>query len=435
VSGTSRPAAPESEPLPRQLSALGVWLLIINGTIGAGIFGLPGEAARLAGAFSPWVFVLCAALMLPIMLSFAELSSHFTGTGGPVKYTGAVYGPFAGFQAGWAFYVARLTAFSANLVLLVTTLGYFWPAAGEPGLRLALLFLLTAAFVWLNVVGAKQAIRSLGVLTLLKFLPLIALVAVGLWQMPTAVLTAVQGELPVDTPLGRVVLIVFYAYVGFESGLVPAGEARDPRRDMPRALVWAIAVVAVLYFLLQSVSLAALPNLGAAQRPLVEVGAVLLGPAGAVLLTLGVIVSVGGNLVGSMFSTPRVTYSLALAGQLPAWFARVHARFQTPHVSILFYGVLAFLLAAGGSFVWLAGLSVVTRVLIYIACISTLPTLRRRHGDEPSAVRLPGGYLIPGVAVLVCLWLLTNAAARDFVVTAVFLAVGSGLYWLAQRRN
>ena len=135
----STPETPalRSEPLARQLTALGVWLLVINGIIGAGIFGLPADAARLAGSFSPWVFVICAALMLPVMLSFAELASHFDGTGGPVRYAGSVSGRYAGFQAGWAFYIARLTAFSANAVLLVSAIGCFWPGADDPGTRTA----------------------------------------------------------------------------------------------------------------------------------------------------------------------------------------------------------------------------------------------------------------------------------------------------------
>ena len=146
-----------SEPLARQLSALAVWLLVINGIIGAGIFGLPAEAARLVGGFSPWVFAICAALMLPVMLSFAELASHFDGTGGPVRYAGSVFGPAAGFPAGWAFYIARLTAFSANAVLLVSAIGYFWPGADDTGGRLALLFTVCAGLTTVTLIGTRNA--------------------------------------------------------------------------------------------------------------------------------------------------------------------------------------------------------------------------------------------------------------------------------------
>ena len=422
------------EPLARQLSALGVWLLVINGIIGAGIFGLPADAARLAGSFSPWVFVICAALMLPVMLSFAELASHFDGTGGPVRYAGSVFGRYAGFQAGWAFYIARLTAFSANAVLLVSAIGYFWPGADDPGARLALLFSVCAGLTAITVVGTRNAMSSLGVLTLLKLVPLVALVAYGLLRLPDAMRQSVLATPPVDVNLGAVVLLVFYAFVGFESGLVPAGEARNPRRDMPRALFWAIGVVAILYFGLQTVSLAVLPDLASTKRPLVEVSGELFGPVGALVMMTGMAASVGGNLAGALFSTPRITYALALDGSLPAWFATVSARFSTPSFSILVFGAAAFLLAAGGSFIWLAGLSVLTRVLIYVGCIAALPALRRRAADDPAAMRLPGGLLIPGLAVFICLALLTQVKPMDYLATGVMLGVGSVLYALARRR-
>jgi amino acid transporter len=239
--------------------------------------------------------------------------------------------------------------------------------------------------------------------------------------------------MPEGSPLGRVVLLVFYAFVGFESGLVPAGEARDPRRDMPRALLWAIGVVSVLYFGLQAVTLAALPNLPEAKRPLVEASGALFGPAGAAVMMAGIAASVGGNLAGSLFSTPRITYALALDGSLPGGFAAVSTRFGTPAVSITVFGTVAFLLAAGGSFVWLAGLSVVARVLIYLGCIAALPGLRRHAGGGTGVMRLPGGLLIPLLAALTCVALLTQVRLSDYRATAAMLGVGSVLYALTRR--
>jgi amino acid transporter len=276
---------------------------------------------------------------------------------------------------------------------------------------------------------------SLGLLTILKLAPLAALVAYGLVAFPGSVLDAIRAAPPPDARLGTAVLVVFYAFVGFESGLVPAGEARNPRRDMPRALYWAIAVVALLYFGLQSVSVAALPGLADTTRPLVEVGGALFGPAGALVVMGCMVASVGGNLSGALFSTPRVTYALSRDGQLPGAFGRVSARFGTPAVSIIVFGAVAFLLAAAGSFAWLAGLSVLTRVLIYVGCIAALPALRRRSGREPGVLRLPGGLLIPAIAVCVCLALLTQVKGGDYLVTGAMLGVGSVLYMVARWRR
>lgn len=421
------------EPLRRELSAWGLWLLMVNGMIGAGIFGVPAQAERLAGAFSPWVFVIGALVIAPVMFCFAALAGRFAGTGGPALYVGHAFGPFAGFQAGWAFYVARLTAFGANLNLLATSVAYLLPDTGGPVLRLTLLVLVVGGMIWVNVVGARTAIRSLGVLTLVKLLPLLAMALVGAWHLDAGVVAAV-AQPPAPVELGAAILLVIYAYVGFESGLVPAGEAKDPRRDMPRALLWALATAALLYALIQTGAQSVLPELADSERPLVDAGERWLGTAGAVAVLVGVVASVGGNLVGSMFTTPRITYRLGLDGQLPAWFAAVHPRHGTPANSVWLYGVLALLLAVTGSFVWLAVLSVFTRLLIYSACIAALPAAGRGAPVDPAAFRLRGGGLVPGLALLACAGLASQVSLASVLATGALLLVGSGLYALARRR-
>jgi amino acid transporter len=421
-----------TEPLRRQLSVLGLWLLAINGMIGAGIFGVPAAAQALAGDFSPWLFVLCALLIAPIMLCFAELASAFADTGGPVLYARTAFGPFAGFQAGWAFYVARLTAFAANLNLLVVSIGYFWPASNGALARTGLLAAITAAMIWVNTVGARAAMASLGTLTVLKLLPLLAFAAYGAVQVDTGVFMQLESA-PAAADLGAALLLVIYAFVGFESSVVPAGEARNPRRDMPRALLAALLVAAGLYALIQLAAQTLLPGLANSERPLLAAGEAWLGSAGALAVALGVLASVAANLLGSMFSTPRISYRLAIDGQLPEWFGAVHARHSTPANSILCYGVAAFVLAASGSFVWLAVMSVLTRLLLYLACIASMPAVRRQAGGG-QGLRLAGGWPVPALAVAVCLGLLTQVEWRAVVATAALLGIGSLLFLAARRR-
>lgn len=427
------PTASAPEPLRRELSALTLWLLMINGMVGAGIFGVPAEAQRLAGGFSPWVFVLCALAIAPVMLCFAQLAGRFSGTGGPALYVGHAFGPFAGFQAGWAFYVARLTAFAANLNLLVTSTGYLVPAAGGTVVRNVLLLTLTAAMTWVNVVGARAAMRSLGALTVAKLVPLVAMAGAGLWALDADVFLA-ASEPPPPGELASAILLVIYAYVGFESGLVPAGEAKQPRRDMPRALLWALVTATALYALIQLGAQSLLPDLAQSERPLVDAGERWFGPVGAVVVLLGIVASVGGNLVGSQFSTSRISYRLALDGQLPEWFARVHPRHATPANSVIAYGLAAALLAVTGSFVWLAVMSVFVRLLIYVACIAAMPAAERQPGAGDTGFRLRGGYLVPGLGLLVCLGLASQVSPASMLATAALLAFGSLLYVLARRR-
>ncbi len=427
-------ASERDAALPRSLGIGAIWLLTVNGMVGAGIFGLPGGAAKLAGGFSPVVFALCAVLILPVLLCFAELASRFRSSGGPALYATEAFGPFMGFQAGWLFYVARAIAFSANSVLMVDSIGYFWPAAAEGAMRTLLLASICGGLALVNVVGTVQAVRSLSVLTALKFAVLVGLVAVGLAFAGDGALRQVALSPMPDGSLDAAIVLVIYAYVGFEQAVVPAGEARDPARDMPRGLLLGLAVVAVLYVLIQMVSLAVLPDIAASATPLLDVAATLMGPLGASLLMLGVLASVGGNLAGTMFATPRLSYSLGLDGRLPLWFARVNPRFSTPANSIVFFAALSFAMATFGSFLWLATASVLTRLLLYILTCAAVPALRRRHAGR-SGFALPLGPLFPALGIVACAWLLLNVNREAMLLTAAFVLAGSGLYALQRWRT
>lgn len=429
---TARADTPASG-LPRRLTLFGLWLLMINGMIGAGIFGLPASAAGLTGRFSPLLYLLCALLIAPIMLCFAELGSATRESGGPARYVGQAFGPLAGFQTGWALYIARMTAFAANLNLLLVTLAHFLPVLNEGIARLAGLAALTGLMAWINILGVQRAIRSLAGLTLLKLGPLVLLVVLGLcWLGTQGHGTAAIALWPApEAEFGAGVLLVIYAYVGFEAGLIPGGEALRPQRDMPRALLFSLGVCTLLYVLLQWLCMVYLSDLEGSSRPLVQLAEQLLGPPGGILLVLTIAASVGANLLGSMFSAPRISFALGAQGSLPAPFAAVHPRYLTPAYSILCYALLCWALASSASFVWLAGLSVLSRLLIYLACILALP--RVRAGAPADALRLPLGKTIPALAILACLALLSQVSWPSVLATAGLLAVGSGLYGLARR--
>lgn len=420
------------ESLKRQLTVVGLWLLAINGMIGAGIFGVPAKTFALAGEFSPWIFVICAILIAPIMLSFGELASSFRSTGGPMLFVGMAYGPFAGFQAGWAYYVARITAYSANMNLMVLSVGFFWPAAAEPVPRLVLMAIASVIIIGLNIVNAKATMGYLGIITLLKLSPLVALALYGLFSWDGSAVESI-AQVPNVTDMGAALLLVIYAYVGFESSTVPAGESKDPQRDMHRALVMALVVATALYALIQLAAQQLVPDLAQSDGPLLAAGEAWLGPIGASLVAIGIVTSVGGNLISSTFSSARISYRMGLDGYLPKWFSALNASYATPVYSVLFFGIAGFLLSASGSFVYLAVLSVFTRLMLYLACFVSMPAVRRN--GEANSYRLPGGWFIPGSAILVCLGLLTQVSVSSVLATLGLLAVGTVLYLTVSRKT
>lgn len=419
--------------LPRHLSLFGLWLLVVNGLIGAGIFGLPGGAARLAGEYSPLIYLFCALLILPILLCMAELASYFRGSGGPVRYGTAAFGPFVGFQAGWLYYIARLVSFAANTVLLVDSIAYFWPAATSGSNRAIILTSIILALTLINVVGSVRAMRSLAALTVIKFAVLLLLVACGVVLLGPAVLTPAS---PLSSAsgydFGAATLLLIYAFVGFESVVVPAGEAKNPARDMPRALILGLLLVTLLYLAIQLVSMAAVPNISESATPLLTVASALLGETGAIILMVGVVASVAANLLGAIFSTPRASFALAEDGNLPQWFATINPRFNTPANSILFFGAIALLLTLYGSFLWLAAATVVSRVLLYGLTCAAVPVLRKQLASDASFV-LPGGYSIPILGLAACVWLGLQVSWSSVIATCAFVLLGCLLFWLAKQ--
>lgn len=421
------------ESLPRKIGLWGLWMLIMNGFVGAGIFGLPSGAYKLAGEYSIWIYVACALLILPIILSFAELGSYFRGTGGPVKYGTEAFGSFIGFQAGWLFYVARLISFAANSVLLTDSIGYFFDfATGGTG-RLITLAVIIGGLTLVNVLGAVESIRSLAVFTVLKFSILLFLIFGGLTILGNEFVPTFEGPIPPVSDLGAAALLLIYAFVGFEGAVVPAGEAKKPERDMPLALLLGLGSVVILYIFIQLVAQAAVPNLGDTTSPLLDASGVLFGPIGAVIMMIGVVSSVTGNLVSTMFSTPRLTYALSIEGSLPEWFGRVHPKFLTPTNSVILFGVLAFAFAALGSFTYLAAMTVLSRLLLFIISCGAIPVLRPKFKDNSPFV-LKGGYLIPFLGILASIWLILQVSLSSIWLTVLFIVIGTGLYLLSRKK-
>jgi len=419
--------------LNREIGPVGFAAIALNGVIGAGIFALPAVAAAKSGDFSPWLFLVCAVLIMTVVLSFARAASFFRDTGGPIQYASMAFGSFVGFQTGWLVYIGRLAAIGANISLMVTYAGWFWaPLASGMGHKLAVTvtFVLLAIF---NIIGVRQSMNVVFLFSALKLVPLTLLILLGLAHVQPDIL--LNSHLPITGSIGETILVLLYAFVGFESAVVPAGEARNPRKDIPRAITFTVLTITVVYFLIQLISVSVLPELATSKTPLADVAVVLMGTTGAALLTFGAVFSIGGNCSASMLSAPRMTYALSKMGSLPAWFGKIHPVTRTPLNSILFYALIGLVLALSGSFVWLAVVSTLARLLSYILGVAALPVLEKRIEKTDGQFRLRGGYLVPVVALLLCLWLITFASLTTWLTTAAFFTLGSLLYLASTGRR
>jgi APA family basic amino acid/polyamine antiporter len=437
VSAPANPALPP--PAERRLlRAMGRWTLIalvINSIIGSGVFRLPAEVSGLLGAMSPWGWLVAALGMGLIMACFAEVASRFSGAGGPYLYARETFGPFVGVQMFWVAWLVRLTSGAANANLFVIYLGEFLPATRQPGTRALVLSVLIAVLVAVNYRGVKSGARFNNVLTVSKLVPLLFFVAAG-----GLYLLVRGGEAPAAPAAApeaqawlQAVLLMVFAYGGFEAALMPMGEARSPRQDAPIALFAALAVCAVLYTLVQAVVSGALAEPALSERPLADAARVFLGGTGALFITVGALISSGGLLAASTLTSPRLTFAMGERGDFPRAFAAVHPRFRTPHVSIVIYGLLVWGFAVFWDFVGNVTLSVISRLITYgLVCLALL--VLRRRDPAGADFRLPWGSAVALAGMAFTILVLTQMRRAELVVMAgVFLI--AAVNWLVMRNR
>ncbi len=412
--------ADEPEQQPGTRRDVGVWgaaFLALNGMIGAAIFGLPGLLDAAVGGFAPWLLLIAGLGVMLIALCYADLASRFDTSGGPQLYASAAFGQFVGFQAGWILYAARTAALAANANVLAAYAGALWPPLNGP----LTIIVAVSAITLVNVIGIRRAVDTLGGMTMLKLAPLILIGALGLLLAPIPAPT-----LPDFSAVEGVALVALYAFVGFEAATIPAGETRDPKRAIPRALLLTVAGVTLLYVLVQLAYSAS--GIGESDAPLADLAAKSLGPTGALLLGLTAIVSVLANQLSAVTTISRITSSFADQGLLPRWFGRISPRFATPSNSILAVGGFGLALALSGTFVTLAVIATVSRLFAYLACIAAIPRLDYLSGK----LRWGQGILLPIAAGAVCLWAAAQSNANEWQAFAAFILAGSFLYLLAR---
>ena len=419
--------------------ALGRWDLTalgVNQVIGGAIFLWPAQLAAQIGAWSPIGFVLIGFLSLSVALCIAELSSRFDTTGGPYLYTRAAFGDFVGFEIGWMQWFSRATSQASIMAATAVALGYYWPALTTGWPRAVFLIALTAGFGAINVRGVRQSSWVVNVLTVGKLAPLALFILIGLAFVEPARLTLLPA-ITIQQSLSAGLLLIFI-YGGYEVVPVPAGESLDPRRDVPFAMVATIGVVMIVMTLTQIVAQGVLADVAGHATPIADAAATFLGAAGALLIGVGSVVSMTGNNAGQVLSGSRMIFALAEQGQLPAFLARVHPRYRTPANAILFTSAVALILALSGSFVQIALVSALARLLMYGGSAAATLRLRApRFADivKPAGFTAPLGPTIPIVAMGVCVVLAAGATRQQLLGGVSALAVGAIMFALSRART
>ena len=430
-----KPAVPQTDQ-PALVRAIGRWslaALAVNSMIGSAVFGLPSVLASLVGTASPVAVLLGGAVTAVMIACYAEVASRFAQAGGTYLYVRVAFGRLAGIQVGWFWLLAALTARAGAANLFVIYVGEFWPRATHTIPRFLILTTLVGILAAVNYRGVRAGTQMSNVFVVAKLLPLGIVCLVGAFYLiaahhviPAAAPPAGAGAWP------KVMLLLTFAYGGYEAALIPMSEAKDPRRDVALALFVALITVTLLYTLIQWIVMGVLPDPAHSARPLADAARILMGKGGAALIAIGALVSVFGYLSAGMLTGPRYTLALAEQGDFPSWFAAVHPRFRTPHFSILFIAIAIWLLALIGSFSWNVTLSAVAKLFFLGLVCAALPVLRKKQTGA-AAFQLPGGPVFAVLGVAICVGLLAGVDMGQSLIVGgtFFIAL---LNWLLVRR-
>jgi len=431
------PVAPRvaTAATPALRRALGKWDLTaigVNQVIGAAIFLLPADVARLVGNWAPLMFLGVGLASLFVALCFAEVGSRFDTTGGPIGPARAAFGRFVGFEVGWMMWFSRVSSGASVINGLAVALGYYWPVVSTGAPRSLVILAVLSGLTWANLRGIKQTSWLVNFFTIGKLLPLAVFVLVGVFFADLSRIVP-SGPAPL-AQMGTAALLLIFAYGGYEVTGIPAGEASNPKKDVPFAFVAVILIVSAVMTLTAAVATGLLPDVGATRTPIADASAIVMGAFGGLLVSVGSAVSMTGNNMGQLLSGSRTVFALAENGDLPRVFARVHPDYRTPYVAIWFTSIVLVVLALTGSFVFLAAVSAVARLVVYLSACGA--TLRLRRADmatrvAPANFTVPLGPVIPVLAILISSSILAGATSQQLLAGVAALAVGGVFFAIA----
>ena len=429
TAGVVQGVAGENRGLVRTIGRWSLVALMLNTMIGGSIFGLPSMIAARLGKVSPAAYFVALAGIAVIAACLAEVASYFQEAGGPYLYAREAFGPFMGIQIGWLTWLSRITASAAVANLFIAYLSEFLPRVRAPAGRGLVLTVLISLLAIVNYRGVSTGNRLSNFFTITKVVLLTAFVGGGLLAL--ALHPAIRVRPPVLHPTAtdwfEAVILLVYAYGGFEAALFVSGEARNPRKDTPIALFTALATVTLLYVGVQYVVIHTLANSTVTEKPVVDSARQFLGPVGVTLVAIGTLVSTYGYISANMLHTPRVTFAMAERGDFPKFLASVHRRFRTPHLSILTFAATLLLFSVVGNFRWNAVLSAVSRLFIYGSVAAALPALRRKY-PQGGTFRLPAAGLF-AVLSLLFTGLLATRTHRDDLIAVVVTSAAALVTW------
>jgi APA family basic amino acid/polyamine antiporter len=423
--------------LQSELKLFDVTNLVVGAIIGADIYVASTFGAKYLGPLSLIAWIVAGVIAVVIALCFAQCAALLPKVGGPYAYVRAAWGPFAGFMVGWSLWLAEWISLAVFPLAFTRYLLFFLPTLDW--MQQSLVKAVFVAFlVVTNIVGVRAAGKTNDVLTLVKLAPLLFFSGAGIIYMlgnPAEVAANLQPFAPYGVAnFGAAIVLIFWAYAGFEISTIPADEIQDPGTTIPKAIGLGIAIITIFYLVTNLVlfGVRSWSYLATDIAPLAAATTSILraqptvAVLGGLIVGVGALISVAGSNESGMIGTSRLGYALAIDGLFPSVFARVHPKYKTPYVAIILQAVTALIASLVGNLSVLIATSVFFMALTYLATSASIFSLRKKV-TKPR-FRLQGGVVLPILGIIFSLYLITQCSLDQLTVGSLLLALGVLIY-------
>jgi amino acid transporter len=401
--------------------------LVIGSIVGADIYIASALTAGLVGPSAILIWAIAGVFAIVIALVFAYCSYYVPRIGGPYSFVTAAFDDFYGFLTGWSIWIAELLALPVFAIAFVRYLQYFIPLGFVEQFFIKGLFFFLLTYS--NIRGVKAAGRINDVLTIVKLSPLVLLVLAGFlffYLNPTILIDNYTPFAPLGWKnFGSAVVLVFWAYVGFEMGTLPAAEVKNPKKTIPKAIITGMSIVTIFYLLTNFVVYGSSDwsLLAQSSTPLILTAVVFMGTFGGILLGIGALVSVAGSDESGILGTARLSYAMSLDGLFPKIFSKLHQRYKTPYMALLIQGVIAFILSLYTEISALISFSVFNFAFAFLLTCLALIVLKKKK-----TYHLHGQRILPWIGIVICLFLIYSTTFYDKIIGIFILLIGIFLY-------
>lgn len=419
--------------LKKELSSFDLTSIVVGSVIGADIYITPALVAGMMGPAGIFVWIVAGIFAVVIALVFSYTSYYVPRVGGPFAFVSKAFGNFYGFLTGWAMLSAEMMALPVFAIVFTRYLNYFVELELWEDLLVKGLFLFSLTFV--NIIGVKIGGKVNDALTILKLCPLVLVIVSGIIFLTNNPEKLIENYTPI-APLGFdnfgvALVLVFWAFAGFEMGTIPASEVKNPRKIIPKAIILGITTVILFYLTINFVVYGSVNwnELSRSTFPLVLAGSLVIGYIGATIVGFGALTSVSGSSAAFSLGVSRLYYAMSIKGLLPKIFSNVHKKYKTPYMALIIQGVIAFFLSAYGGLIQLISFSVFNLAFMYIfVCLSFIAIKKEKE------TKFVGQRILPFIGISMCVILIYYTSVWDKIIGTISILIGIAFYFGLSRK-